>query len=134
MKRTILYPRPLFIFLGALGVFSCSIEPDPDKLPIIQPVIGFPIYQESITLNDVDILSGDSTISKESIGNGDSLYVFNKTISIEKQEVGDKLSIDDIHEHFSQTVDDVAIEDNEVEEMIGFDPVGRDPIEKIIPS
>ena len=134
MKRTILYPRPLFIFLGALGVFSCSIEPDPDKLPIIQPVIGFPIYQESITLNDVDILSGDSTISKESIGNGDSLYVFNKTISIEKQEVGDKLSIDDIHEHFSQTVDDVVIEDNEVEEMIGFDPVGIDPIEKIIPS
>ena len=42
---------------------SCSIEPDLDKLPIIQPSLGFSVYQESITLNDVDILTGDSTIT-----------------------------------------------------------------------
>ena len=134
MIRAIFYPRLLLFLLGALGIFSCSIDPDPEKLPIIQPVIGFSIYQQSITLNDVDILNGDSTITKESIGDGDSLYVFNKTINIDKQEVGDKLSIDDIHKQFSQTVSDVTIEDTEVEEMIGLDSVGIGSIEKIIPS
>ena len=48
--------------------------------------------------------------------------------------MGDKLSIDDIHKQFSQTVSDVTIEDTEVEEMIGLDSVGIGSIEKIIPS
>ena len=113
---------------------SCSIEPDLDKLPIIQPSLGFSIYQESITLNDVDILTGDSSITKESYGASDSIFVFNKTVNIDKQEVGDKLSIDDINKQFSQSVDNVTIEDTEVEEKIGFDPVGIDPIENKVSS
>ena len=118
------------------GVFfaSCSIEPDLDKLPIIQPSLGFSVYQESITLNDVDILTGDSTITKESYGNNDSIFVFTKVVNIDKQEVGDKLSIDDINKQFSQSVDNVTIEDTEVEEKIGFDPVGIDPIENKVSS
>jgi hypothetical protein len=60
--------------------------------------------------------------------------VFNKTVKIDKQEVGDKLSIDDINKQFSQSVDKVTIEDTEVEETIGFDPVGIDPIENIVQS
>ena len=114
--------------------FSCSLEPDTEKLPIIQPSLGFSIYQKSITLNDVDILTGDSSITKESYGSGDSIFVFNKTVKIDKQEVGDKLSIDDINKQFSQSVDNVTIEDTEVEETIGFDPVGIDPIENIVNS
>ena len=114
--------------------FSCSIEPDTEKLPIIQPSLGFSIYQESITLNDVDILTGDSSITKESYGGGDSIFVFNKTVKIDKQEVGDKLSIEDINKQFSQSVDNVTIEDTDVEETIGFDPVGIDPIENIVQS
>ena len=113
---------------------SCSIEPDLEKLPIIQPSLGFSIYQESITLNDVDILTGDSSITKESYGASDSIFVFNKTVNIDKQEVGDKLSIDDINKQFSQSVDNVTIEDTEVEEKIGFDPVGIDPIENKVSS
>ena len=113
---------------------SCSIEPDLDKLPIIQPSLGFSVYQESITLNDVDILTGDSSITKESYGASDSIFVFNKTVNIDKQEVGDKLSIDDINKQFSQSVDNVTIEDTEVEEKIGFDPVGIDPIENKVSS
>ena len=120
--------------LIAGSFFSCSIEPDIDKLPIIQPSLGFSVYQESITLNDVNILTGDSSITKESYGSGDSIFVFNKTITIDKQEVGDKLSIDDINKQFSQSVDNVTIEDTEVEETIGFDPVGIDPIENIVQS
>ena len=119
-----------------IGAFfaSCSIEPDLDKLPIIQPSLGFSVYQESITLNDVDILTGDSSITKESYGNNDSIFVFTKLVNIDKQEVGDKLSIDDINKQFSQSVDNVTIEDTEVEEKIGFDPVGIDPIENRVSS
>ena len=124
--------------LNAVGILvlvsSCSIEPDTEKLPIIQPELGFSVYQESITLNDVDLLTGDSSITKESYGNSDSIFVFNKTIKIDKQEVGDKLSIEDINKQFSQSVDNVTIEDTEVEEKIGFDPVGIDPIENTVQS
>ena len=124
----------LFVSLLAGYFFSCSIEPDTEKLPIIQPSLGFSVYQKAITLNDVDILTGDSSITKESYGSGDSIFVFNKTIKIDKQEVGDKLSIDDINKQFSQSVDNVTIEDTEVEETIGFDPVGIAPIENIVQS
>ena len=123
----------LFLLAAAL-LSSCSIEPDLDKLPIIQPELGFSVYQESITLNDVDILSGDSSITKESYGLSDSIFVFNKTVNIEKQEVGDKLSIEDINKQFSQNVDNVTIEDSEVEEKIGFDPVGIDAVENKVVS
>ena len=124
--------------LNAVGILvlvsSCSIEPDTEKLPIIQSELGFSVYQESITLNDVDLLTGDSSITKESYGNSDSIFVFNKTVKIDKQEVGDKLSIEDINKQFSQSVDNVTIEDTEVEEKIGFDPVGIDPIENVVHS
>ena len=113
---------------------SCSIEHDLNKLPIIQPELGFAVYQESITLNDVDILTGDSSITKELYGLSDSIFVFNKTVNIEKQEVGDKLSIEDINKQFSQNVDNVTIEDSEVEEKIGFDPVGIDAVENKVVS
>ena len=123
----------IILIIGSF-LSSCSIEPDLDKLPIIQPSLGFSVYQESITLNDVDILTGDSSITKESYGASDSIFVFNKTVNIDKQEVGDKLSIDDINKQFSQSVDNVTIEDTEVEEKIGFDPVGIDPIENKVSS
>ncbi|MBT5733997.1 hypothetical protein HOI27_04250, partial [bacterium] len=96
--------------------------------------LGFSVYQESITLNDVDILTGDSSITKELYGLSDSIFVFNKTVNIEKQEVGDKLSIEDINKQFSQNVDNVTIEDSEVEEKIGFDPVGIDAVENKVVS
>ena len=60
--------------------------------------------------------------------------MFNKTVNIEKQEVGDKLSIEDINKQFSQNVDNVTIEDSEVEEKIGFDPVGIDAVENKVVS
>ena len=85
-------------------------------------------------MNDVDILTGDSSITKELYEASDSIFVFNKTVVIEKQEVGDKLSIDDISKQFSQSVDNVTIEDTQVEERIGFDPVGIDPVQSKISS
>ena len=85
-------------------------------------------------MNDVDILTGDSSITKESYGNNDSIFVFTKVVNIDKQEVGDKLSIDNISKQFSQSVDNVTIEDTEVEERIGFEPVGIDPIENKVRS
>ena len=123
-----------FFFLASLLLSSCSIEPDIDKLPVIQPSLGFSIYQESITLNDVDIFSGDSSITKESYGLNDSIFVFNKTVNIDKQEVGDKLSIEDINKQFSQSIDNVRIENKEVKEKIGFDPIGINSIENKVVS
>ena len=70
----------LHIIIAGAFFASCSIEPDLDKLPIIQPSLGFSVYQESITLNDVDILTGDSSITKESYGNNDSIFVFTKVV------------------------------------------------------
>ena len=128
------YKKHTIILIIGAFLASCSIEPDLDKLPIIQPSLGFSVYQESITLNDVEILTGDSSITKESYGNNDSIFVFTKVVNIDKQEVGDKLSIDDINKQFSQSVDNVTIEDTEVEEKIGFDPVGIDPIENKVSS
>ena len=64
MKKPLLY-IPQFVVL-LLVLSSCSIEPDTDKLPIIEPSLGFSVYQESITLNDVDIFTEDSSITKES--------------------------------------------------------------------
>ena len=107
MKKPLLF-IPQFVVL-LLVLSSCSIEPDTDKLPIIEPSLGFSVYQESITLNDVDILTGDSSITKELYGSSDSIFVFNKTVDIDKQEVGDKLSIDDINKQFSQSVDNNTI-------------------------
>ena len=121
-------------FLTALILSSCSIEPDINKLPVVQPKLGFSIYQESITLNEVEIFSGDSSIIKESYGSGDSIFVFNKNVEIKKQEVGDKLSIKDINKQFSQSVDNVSIENTEVKEKIGFDPVGINSIEDKVVS
>ena len=121
-------------FLTALILSSCSIEPDINKLPVVQPTLGFSIYQESITLNEVEIFSGDSSIIKESYGSSDSIFVFNKNVEIKKQEVGDKLSIKDINKQFSQSVDNVSIENTEVKEKIGFDPVGINSIEDKVVS
>ena len=121
-------------FLTALILSSCSIEPDMNKLPVVQPKLGFSIYQESITLNEVEIFSGDSSIIKESYGSSDSIFVFNKNVEIKKQEVGDKLSIKDINKQFSQSVDNVSIENTEVKEKIGFDPVGINSIEDKVVS
>jgi len=132
MNKSLLQITSIVVFF--LVFSACSIEPDTEKLPIIEPNIGFSVYQESITLNDVDIITGDSSITKESYGGSDSIFVFNKTVNIDRQEVGDKLSIDDINKQFSQSVDNVTIEDTEVEEKIGFDPVGIDPIENIVSS
>ena len=125
----------LISIVSFLLIYSaCSIEPDLEKLPIIEPQLGFSLYQESITLNDVEILTGDSSITIESHTSGDSIFVFNKTVNIDKQEVGDKLSIDDINKQFSQNIDNITIDDNQVDETIGFDPVGIDPVENIVSS
>ena len=94
MNKSLLQITSIAVFF--LVFSACSIEPDTEKLPIIEPSIGFSVYQESITLNDVDIITGDSSITKESYGGSDSIFVFNKTVNIDRQEVGDKLSIDDI--------------------------------------
>ena len=129
-----LYKHNIFPILFSLSFYSCSIEPDLDKLPIIQPSFGFSIFREAVTLNDVDIFTEDSSITKESFGTNDSIFVFNKTINIDKQEVGDKLSIDDINKQFSQNIDNISIEDTQVEERVGFDPVGIEPVVESISS
>lgn len=132
MKKTTIYILDLLAIM--LFISSCSIDPNTERLPIIQPSLGFSIYQEVITLNDVDILTSDSSLTKESYGESDSIFVFNKIVKIEKQEVGDKLSINDINKQFSQSINNVTIEDTQVKEIVIFDLVGIDPIENIVAS
>ena len=60
-------------------------------------------------------------------------YCFTKVANIDKQEVGDKLSIDDINKQFSKALTMSQLKILK-EEKIGFDPVGIDPIENKVSS
>jgi hypothetical protein len=84
--------------------------------------------EKTITFDDI---MEDSLINPME---GDSLYAFTKEVEVDTVEVGDKLEMDDIHKEFSQTVDDVTVEDSHVQEQIEFDAVGISPISQLITS
>jgi len=118
---------------GLLLVTGCSLMDFKDaQLPswIIQ--LEFPITEQTVELNT---MLEDSLIQIIPVnGTGDSIFVFQDNISIDSVEVGDQLNIDDINKSFSQSVDDVTIEDTEITESVGFDEVGVNPITKQISS
>ena len=86
------------------------------------------MLEKAITFEDI---IKDSLINPME---GSSLYAFTKEVEVDTVKVGDKLEIDDIHKSFTQTVDDVTVEDSQVQERIGFNAVGVSPINKLITS
>ena len=116
-----------------LFLFGCSLnEPDKGNLPSWTIRVEVPLLETEVTLEE---FLEDSLIHKIPVDeNGDSIFVFEKSIDIDTVTVGDQLEIDNITESFSQSVEDVTVEDTQVEEKVGFDPVGVSPIEKVISS
>jgi len=110
-------------------ILSCDLNvPDENDIATWSTKIEIPLLEKSITFEDI---LEDSLINPIE---GSDLYAFTKEIQIDTVTVGDKLEIDDIHKGFSQSVDDVNVEDSNVEEKIGFDAVGISPIDEIITS
>jgi len=97
--------------------------------------MDFPFYSTSITLGDLEVIRDDSLIVLEEIMDGDSLFVYKKSIDIDKVTVGDKLNIDDIQTSFSQNIEDVTVESIEknISSIVGpislsdIDPQPTDP-------
>ena len=83
-------------------------------------IIQIPLAEEEITLSS---LADDTLIVVDGLDNyfenssyNDSIFVYQKQISIEKVEVGDRIKIDPISTSFIQNIDDVSI--NKVEKKV----------------
>ncbi len=130
MKSIHVYP---VILVAVIILGGCSIMDFQDaKLPSWSVQLEVPLTEQVVELES---LLDDSLISTIPVdGNGDSIFVFQDVFPIDTVEVGDQLNIDDINKSFSQSVDNVTIDDNEISQGIGFDEVGVDPINKEINS
>ena len=106
----------LFSIFIVLLLAGCSLDWDKTSdpnLPYWSTKLEFPISSYEVTL---ETLAENSAITIEGLDSfyddgqsNDSLFVFRKTIEINKIEVGDKLKIDPISTSFSQGVDDVKV-------------------------
>ena len=119
----------ILVFSLLLLVFSCDLSiPKKEDIASWTTKLEVPMLEKTITFEDI---IEDSLINPME---GSSLYAYTKEVEVDTVEVGDKLEIADIQKSFTQTVDDVTVEDTQVQERIGFDAVGVSPINKLITS
>ncbi len=112
--------KPLLYLLSAFFV-SCALElPEEGQMARWSTIIQIPLAEEEITLSS---LADDTLIVVDGLDNyfenssyNDSIFVYQKQISIEKVEVGDRIKIDPISTSFIQSIDDVSI--NKVEKKV----------------
>ena len=118
---------------GLLLFTSCSFMDFKDaQLPSWSIQLEFPLSDQTV---DLHTMLEDSLIQTIPVtGTGDSIFVFQDKMPIDRVEVGDQLNIDDINKSFAQSVDDVTIEDTEITESVGFDEVGVNQITKHVSS
>ena len=129
MNKSILIPFKYLLISSLVLFFSCDLKiPEKEDLASWTIKIEVPMLERVITFEDI---IEDSLINPME---GSSLYAFTKEVEVDTVKVGDKLEIDDIHKSFTQTVDDVTVEDSQVQERIGFNAVGVSPINKLITS
>ncbi len=121
------------LLIGLLILGGCSFMDFKDaELPSWSIQLEFPLSNQTIDLHS---MLEDSLIQTIPVTDtGDSIFVYQDAMTIDRVEVGDQLNIDDINKSFTQSVDDVTIEDTEITENVGFDEVGVSPISKHIPS
>jgi len=129
MKRVV-----FVIFLSVLLLISSCVMKIPEKsdLPSWSVIIEVPLVKETIT---IDELFEDSLFVGIPYGmNGDSIFAYQDQIEIEKVEVGDQLNIDDIQQSFTQSVDDVKVEEKNKQYSSQLDPVGVEPVNQSVNS
>ena len=104
-------------------------------MPRWSTIIQIPLAEEEITLSS---LVDDTLIVVDGLDNyfenssyKDSIFVYQKQISIEKVEVGDRIKIDPISTSFSQSIEDVSI--NKVEKKVSS-KVGTISLEDMEPT
>ncbi len=120
LRFIIFFPLMLLIF-----IVSCDLKvPTKDDLASWTTRYEIPMLDKTIVFDDI---IEDSLISPM---DGSSLYGYTKEINIDTVKVDEKLNLDDIHKNFSQSVDDISVEDSEIEEKVGFNPIGIDPVIK----
>ena len=128
--------RYFIIYFHILLIFSCSIDLPPDgELITWTTTFEIPLIQNSIT---IESLADDSLITSESLdkyfdneSSLDSIFVYNKNITIDKVEVGNRLNIDSFSSTFSQNIEDVTI--SSIEKSI-VSTIGSVELNDISPS
>lgn len=129
MKRVV-----LVLFLSILLLVSSCVMKIPEKsdLPSWSVTIEVPLVKETIT---IDELLEDSLFVGIPYGtDGDSIFAYQDQIEIEKVEIGDQLNIDDIQQSFTQSVEDVNVEEKSKQYSSQMDPVGVDPVNQSVAS
>ncbi|MBC8400082.1 MAG: hypothetical protein H8E14_01190 [Candidatus Marinimicrobia bacterium] len=118
---------------GLMLITGCSFMDFKDaQLPSWSIQLEFPLSDQTV---DLHTMLEDSLIQTIPVtGTGDSIFVFQDNMPIDRVEVGDQLNIDDINKSFAQSVDDVTIEDTEITESVGFAEVGVNQITKHVSS
>jgi len=100
---------------------SCDVRvPTEADLPSWFVNLNIPLV--NITQTGKDLISGDSLLTTAPNGtSGDSIFVFQKSYSLDTVKVGNRLRIDDINQTFTQKVDDIVINGSQRQEQIVFD-------------
>lgn len=143
--------RDRFFVVVLIGIIitGCSITDFKDaRLPSWSVNLQFPLTEQTV---DLATMLEDSLIQVVPLGtNGDSIFIYQDVMDIDRVEVGDQLSIADVQESFTQTVDqnnvevpaeafDQTVDSVEVDGSTqnfnsGFAEVGVDPVYELINS
>ncbi|MBC8175389.1 MAG: hypothetical protein H8E82_07030, partial [Candidatus Marinimicrobia bacterium] len=112
-------------------LFGCSLnEPDKGNLPSWTIRVEVPLLETEVTLEE---FLEDSLIHKIPVDeNGDSIFVFEKSIDIDTVTVGDQLKIDPIEKSFVQYASAVMVDSSSTMFTIGYDSVGLGDISELI--
>ena len=104
----------LILFIGLMVLSSCWVDvPEEGEFVKWTTTVEIPFFQDNLTL---ETLAEDSLITIDSLSayfddgeNTDSIFVYHKSIGINKVEVGNKLKLDPVSTCFSQDIDDVTV-------------------------
>jgi len=104
--------RKLSLFLGsALLVLlsTCYLEnPTETNFPAWTVRLDMPLMKQSLGFSD--ILDDSLITTVEDATNSDSVYAIQKTVEIDTTKVGNQLTIDNVNQSFTQSVDAITVE------------------------
>jgi len=106
------------ITLIILGLQMCSIKiPEKSDMPDWDLELNFPLGEKTFY---ADEMMKDSTVTTFISAEGDSVIAFeNKALEMKKTMIGDSLKIDDITESYTQSIEDVSVEN--IDELVLMD-------------
>lgn len=123
-----------FLLIVALLVTgSCTMKlPQESDMPSWTINLEIPLTETTVTA--VDLLEDSTFVGVPWGTSGDSIFAYQDETEIEKVEVGDQLNIDDIHQSFSQSIDDVRVKPTVKQFRSELDAVGVDPVSQSVRS